>query len=270
MRKKEKSSIGIFSAMLKSDFHRAFISTNFVIGIIFTVIIFFFGSVGMSGSTVSAMAVFNNSFKYNNMINMLFLTATFAYSSSFCLDWQNQFILPLIIRSSKGHYTISKCITTAVAGGMTIMIGAGVFIGYICIVQPSILPSMYEIEIEFFYQAFGDLLVKGQVGLFFLSYLYVIFLQGAFFSTLGLMMSSYIPNRYVAYVSPFALGFILNKISNILDFPIWLDPVKLSTVRILDTPASTILVQVTTAFLSFILICDFLFVRTVKRRISNG
>ncbi len=224
----------------------------------------------MISHDVSAVAAFNNTFKYNNISKLLILSATFAYAASFCIDWQTRFAFSVIIRSRKTAYALSKCIATAVAGGLAVAIGAAVFIGYVCVMQPSILPEAIDLQMEFSSQAFGDLLVKGEATLFFLSYLYVIFLQAFFFSSLGLMISDYIPNKYVAYISPFALSFMLNQVANVFDLPIWLDPVKLATARIFGVKASTILLMATATFLSLTIICDILFIRTAKRRITNG
>lgn len=256
--------------MLKADFYRSFLSVGFWVGIASTIAVLYYGSVGMTGNNVSAIAAFNNTFKYNNIANLLFLTATFAYSAGFCIDWQTRFTFPLLIRSGKIAYILSKCITTAVSGGLAVAIGASIFIGCICMTHPSLLPSINEIEVEFSAQAFGDLLMKGQVVLFFLSYLYIIFLLAVFFSSLGLLISGYLPNRYAAYIVPFALGFVMNQIANVFHLPIWLDPAKLATVQIFGMPTAVILWKETAAFLSFTIICDILFIQIAGRRIANG
>lgn len=252
------------------DFYRAFLSSGFVMGIFSTVAIFYFGSVGMISHITSAVAAFNNTFKYNNISALFILSATFAYAASFCTDWQTRFAFSIMIRSGKTAYALSKCIAATVAGGLAVAIGAAVFISYVCVTQPGILPEAMAIKMEFSNEAFGDLLVKGKAALFFLSYLYIIFLQAIFFSSLGLMVSAYMPNKYVAYISPFALSFMLNQIANVFDLPIWLDPVKLATARIWGTTASTILWMATATFLSLTILCGILFIRTVKRRIANG
>jgi len=219
---------------------------------------------------VSAVAAFNNTFKYNNISKLLILSSTFAYAASFCIDWQTRFTLPIIIRNSKTTYAISKCVAAAVSGGLSVSIGAAIFIACLCITQPGILPEGMEIKMEFSYQAFGDLLVKGKAALFFLAYLYIIFLMASFSSSMGLMVSAFMPNRYVAYVSPFVLSFALNQIANVFDLPIWLDPVKLATADIYGTAAPSILGMSTATFISFTLVCDIVFIYTVKRRIANG
>ena len=259
-----------FLGMLKADFYRAFFSMEFVMGIVSTIVIFYFGSIGMAESGASVVAAFNNTYKYNNISEMLFLAATFAYSASFCTDWQTKFHYSLIIRSKTAAYALSKCIVVMVMGGLSVAVGALVFIATLCIQHPDMLPSAMEIDVEFSGQAFGDLLVMGKAGLFFLSYLYVIFLQAAFFSMLGLLVSAYLPNKYAAYISPFILAFALNQLANALSLPIWLDPVKLATVKILNTPAAMIIRIVTATYISLIGICVILFTRKVKRRIGNG
>ena len=252
------------------DFQRAFFSFGFVMGILSTLAIFCFGSVGMISDDASAVAVFNNTYKYNNISQMLFLTATFAYSSVFCVDWQTRFLYSAMLRSGRKQYMLSKCITVVLAGGLSVMCGALLFIGCICFMQTNILPSNVEIEMEFSAQAFGDLLASGQCAMFFGAYIYVIFLQAGFFSLLGLVASSYISNKYVSYTMPFILGFIMNQTANILGLPVWLDPVKLSAVKISDASFVKILFMITAVFFFLIIISSLLFIRRAERRICNG
>lgn len=254
--------------MLKADFYRAFHSAGFLIGAFTTLGIFFFGYVGMGAP--SAVAAFNNDLKYNNINKLLCLCSAFAYSASFCADWQTRFTVPLIVRSDKRSYTLSKCIAVAVAGGTSVVTGAAAFIAFVCATHEQILPSAVEIDNEFSWQAFGDLLVNGQPALFFLCYLLVLFLAAGFFASLGLAASGYFPNKYVAYISPFALGFVLNELANKLGLPIWLDPGRLATARILGSTTPAILRMVVVSFLSFTVLCDILFIQTAKRRLANG
>lgn len=254
--------------MLRADFYRAFHSAGFLIGAFATLGIFFFGYVGMGAS--SAVAAFNNDLKYNNINKLLFLCSAFAYSASFCTDWQTRFTVPLIVRSGKRSYTLSKCVAVAVAGGTSVVTGTAAFIAFVCATHEQILPSAVEIDNEFSYQAFGDLLVNGQPALFFLCYLLVLFLAAGFFSSLGLAASGFLPNKYVAYISPFALGFVLNQLANKLGLPIWLDPNMLATARILNSTTPAILRMAAVSFLSFTVLCDILFIQTAERRLANG
>lgn len=245
---------------------RALNPINFVIGIMITFSIFVFGSIGMISKITPAVTAFNNCYKYNNISVLLILGASFAYSSSFALDLQTRYVFLYLSRIPKKVYLLSKCISVALAGGMTLTCGASIFIIIICITQPCILPDAQS----FSNQAFSDLIIHGDALLFFLAYLYIIFISGAFFSSLGLCISSFWPNRYVANVTPFVLGFALNQIANVLHLPIWLDPVKLSTARVIGVSTPVILCMVTITFTCLTIICDVVFIRSGRRRITNG
>lgn len=148
------------------------------------------------------------------------------------------------------------------------MAGTAIFILYLCISQPTVMPDAMTIDVEV--TAFKDVLSAGHPILYLLAYLYIIFLQAMFFGILGLTISGYFPNKYVAYASPFTLGFAMNQIANTLRLPNWMDPKKLALVRIYHASALKVLLIETAAFLILITICTALFVHTAKRRMANG
>lgn len=259
-----------FWTVLRADLQRAVFSGSFLAGLAATVAIFCFGAIGINLSGVSAAAAFNDIYKYSNISQLLFLAATFAYSAAFCVDWQTRFAFLLIIRSDMTAYMLSKCIAAAVAGGLAVMTGALLFIIGLCATLSEILPSAEAIAMQYSFQAFGDLLAAGAAGRFFLAYLGVIFLQAAFFSSLGLAVSGYLPNKYAAYITPFLLCFMLNQVANVAKLPVWLDPVKLAAARVTDTPAAVILYRTAASFLTFTVICDAVFIRRAKRRLADG
>lgn len=253
--------------LLKVDLYRAFTTKGFWIGLFSTVVVFIFSSVGMVTPQTSAVVVFNNTYKYNNISQMLFLVSTFAYSVSFCVDCETKYIYEITIRSNISTYLAVRCISVAIMGGLSVTLGALAFISGICICQPSIVPSDIVIDVELSAQAFGDLLVEKRVIMYFASYIVVIFLQSGFFSVLGLTVSSYLPNPYIAYISPFILAFLLNQIANVCRFPIWLDPVKLATANVMNMTWFSILVMVICVYGTFIIVCSYLFIRKVRRTI---
>jgi hypothetical protein len=262
-----------FYSVLRTDLHRAFCSKGFLVGIAATVCVFFFGSVGMglASPNVSAGAMLNNTYKSNNIIRLLFLTSTFAYSASYSVDLQTRFILPLLARrGNKNSYLISKCVAAALSGGLAVALGAVIFIIYACMAQPSVMPTAEVVSISFETHAFAEFMSNDHAALFFMCFIYVIFLQAAFFSSLGLLVSCFKPNRFVAYIGPFSIGFLLNQLAPLFGLPLWLDINYLAAVRFYRTPASQILLIETAAFLSFTVIACAVFVHSAKRRIVNA
>ena len=253
--------------ILKTDLHRGIVSAGFIIGVCATLAIYFFGSVGMMDNSTSAIMAFVNTYSYNNIIDLLFLSSTFAYSFSFSVEWQDGFFRHVVIRSNPSLYALSKCISTSISGGLSVALGTGIFMIYLCLFQPTVMPDVMTIDMEVI--VFKDVLSANHPILYFFAYLYIIFLQAMFFGLLGLTVSGYFPNKYVAYASPFILGFAMNQVANTLHFPNWMDPTKLALVRIYNTSAGKLLLVETAAFFTLITICTALFVGTVKGMIAN-
>lgn len=248
--------------------HRAVFSKNFFIGIVAAIAILFFGSIGMVSKNVTAVIAFEHAYGYNNIIHLLFLADTFAYASSFATEWQNGYFRFNIIRSNTTTYAMSKSVSTAISSGLSVSLGVAVYIIGLCITQPVIMPDSLAIQVEV--TTFNDLLEIGNPVLYFLAYLFIIFLQAMFFSVVGLLASGYFPNKYVAYATPFALGYAMNQLANAIGLPNWMDPVKMALARLYSLSAFKVILVETVVFFTLTAICSALFVRIVKRSVSDG
>lgn len=262
-----------FLKMLKTDLSRAYLSVGFLLSTLSSMAVLLYGYYGMYSpinfAETHPVACFINSFVWGNIIYLLFLPPPLAYSASFSEDWQNGFFRPLIMRSSPIEYAFSKCVATSLAGGSSVALGAAIFIAFLLIRGAGGDMNYREDLINA--SAFHDLLAAGKPLLFFLCYLYIIFLQAMFWAVLGLLASAYFPSKYVAYATPFVLGYLFHQIATSdLGVPMWLNPVPMSTGRIFNVSAWTVLLWETTFFLLLTGICSVLFVRTLKRRIANA
>lgn len=262
-----------FFNLLKTDFRRAFLSIGFLIGTISSTAVLFYGYYGMYACIdfvdTSPVSCFINSFVWGNIIYLLFLTSPLAYSASFANDWQNSYFRPIIIRSGLKKYAISKCVTVAVAGGLSTALGALIFIPFLLIRGAG--QEFHYSEGGINTSAFRDILAAGKPLLFFLCYIYIIFLQAMFWASLGLLSSAYYPSKYVSYATPFVLGYVFHQVSTSnIRIPRWLNPVQMATGRMFDSPALTVLLWETAFFLILTAISSILFVRKLKRRIADA
>lgn len=258
-----------FWNLLRTDLHRAVISPGFLLGTAATLAIFFYGSQGMICGTV--IISFRNTFDFGNITKLFFIPGTFAYAASFAEEWQSGYLRPIIIRSNSTQYAFSKCIAVGISGGLSEMFGMLLFIVYLCITIQTIMPEAYCIPVEIL--VFGEILEANHPMLYFLIYLYIMFLQAMFFSSLGLLASGLMPNKYVAYAAPFVFGTAINKIINAFSTrftPRWLDPVKLASGRLYSYAATEAVLIETVAFVSLTSLCWALFVFITRRRCANG
>lgn len=262
-----------FINLLKTDFHRAFFSIGFVVSALSSAAVLFYGYYGMYAgidfADINPVSCFINSFVWGNIIYLMFLTPPLAYSAGFADDWRHGYFRSTIIRSGLKKYAISKCVASSLAGGLSTALGAMLFILFL-LIRNSVGYSSYA-DTNVNISAFHDILKKDRPMLFFLCYLYVIFLQAIFWAALGLLASAYYPSRYVAYATPFVLGYVFHQIaaSGVL-LPNWLNPVTMATGRMFHTPAWLVLLWETFFFLTLTVISSILFVRKLQRRISNA
>lgn len=267
---KQRSVIIIkrFFNILKTDLHRAFLSTGFISGVVFSFLILLYGSTQQSIGYSSVAFSFVSIFCFGNVSSLLFFSATFAYSASFAADWEDNFYRPVLSRIGFSGYAASKCVATALSSGTSVALGTLFFIIYLYIVEPTVMPEASAIYVEF--PAFHSILAANKPVLFFAVYLYIAFLQAMFFGTLGLCVSAYFPNRYTAYAAPIVLGYTMNQIANFFNLPNWLNPMQLATGRVFNIPTWELLLLETVAFPLLTAVCFVLFKRTAKRRIANA
>lgn len=266
--KMELEHLRRFWGLLKADLCRAFRSHGFWLGAFFSAGILLYGASQNSYSNSNAVHTFVYAFVWGNVVQLFFLADSMAFSASFASDWQSGFYRYVIARSRVLEYALSKCITTAISSGASVVTGCAAFIIFICIISPEVVPDAAMIYSEI--PIFEDFLYADLPLLFFFAYLFIIFMQAAFFGVLGLCISGYFPNKYVAYVSPFVLGFTANQLANALGLPASLDPVKMAMGRLFGVKPAVIIAWEFAYFTLLIILCSALFIRRVKRRIANA
>ncbi|MCR5793663.1 MAG: hypothetical protein K6G65_10885 [Lachnospiraceae bacterium] len=258
-----------FLRLLKMDLTRAFVSKSFLLAVAFTICVFAYGTVGMVQPNASVVEAFKNTYLFNNIDKMFFLVATVAYSASFCVDWQSKYYYSVISRGSICKYGVSKYMATLLAGGISLMVGMLIFFLILSIKQPVFLPSPEMIEVEMSGDAFADVLMTGNIGAFILLYCFQFFIMGGFAATLGLCISVYMPNKYIAYIMPFIVAFVLNQTVNILDIPNRWDVFRLSTGTVRALSTTDQILHTVCIFSVLFVGMGVIFVRKLKWRIGN-
>lgn len=259
----------IFHA-LRSDMRRAFGSWSFLIAVVGTSTMLFFGlfteSVGQAESVLNAYHIAEGaSFK---SLNLIFCAV--PYATCFCSDWTNNYVRPSVMRTSPKCYAVSKSIACACAGGAALFLGKLIFVLSFIVRAPMAPTNVSEI-IEQIGGGYQNLLVQHRYFLFLLLLLFVESLQGTFCSLLALYFSTWIPNLFVVLFIPLlAFYFVMNLFSGVLKVPGWLRIENIFTSYFtFGGILTTFLYQIFFALIICI-IFTLLFVRGVKRRLSDG
>lgn len=211
-------------------------------------------------------------FKYStdsNGFNMLIvLLFVLPYTTCFCSDWNSGFIRLSIVRTGFNKYGFFKVLACALSSGASVALGLAL---YILSLEPWIkLVDITASNFEFFSVRTlgGEFLLNGQYLKYFMVYIYLGFLKGAFWSVVGLCASAYLPNRFVALCTPFITYYVLSIAT--YRFPAWLRLNKIFDGLCIIKNTYITLIYATLLILSLITCVGLLFVRTVKRRLTNG
>lgn len=121
-----------FLGNLRVDFRRAYFSFGFLVAVVGMCAALFLG-ISTEGYVINTVP--NEEVLYFYMVahakgfsELSLIFAALPYATSFCTDWNSQFICSTLIRSDLKSYSVSKVFTCALAGGSAVVLGEGLFI----------------------------------------------------------------------------------------------------------------------------------------------
>lgn len=222
----------------------------------------------VEGSVTCIMYYFFNSFSFGGVFTEYFaaIMAAIPFAANYCQEVEGGMSIYKVSRCGNRAYTRSKFLVASTLGGLTLFLGGLIF----CLILGTYLPivtpgKLFESEWIPFYHA----LATGNGAAYLAIVLYISFLGGALWGSIGLCASAYIPNSYVAVCAPFIFRFILVEIGRLLKLPNGLRIDRLLAARGTIYSDSVTLVVTTAVVLGLIYLCYRLFVGRIERRIWN-
>ena len=134
-------------------------------------------------------------FQSDSLSSFLPILAALPFGGCFVDDLKSKFARFFLIRSSYRTYIVSRIIVGFLAGGMAILSGALIAWGTTAAVM---IPMEREIE------DMEPATIDGLIEICFL-----LFLNGGFWSVVGMAMSTLMESKYISYATPFVLYYLL-------------------------------------------------------------
>ena len=134
-------------------------------------------------------------FKSEALSAFLPILAALPFGGCFVDDLKSKFARFFLIRSSYRTYIISRIIVGFLTGGLAILSGALIAWGTTAAV---LIPIEREIE------GMEPAAIDGLIEICFL-----LFLNGGFWSVVGMAMSTLMESKYISYATPFVLYYLL-------------------------------------------------------------
>lgn len=258
-----------FFSNARVDLRRAFFSFEFLLSVAGMCAALFL-------SVSSQLRAIVNGLMQSNVLNLYDLAhfqgfsllsaifATLPYSISFCIDWNNQFIRSVVIRTNIRTYGISKTLTCALAGGSAVALGEVLFILLLCLYFPLVGPQSNLTN-----SGYVSLLSGGHFIVFFAFQILVKFFAAVFFSVLALWISTYLTNVFVTLAVPILSFYFLITIPRVIGIPMrWFYNALMGSAYA-DNPYGSLLYSIVVCSLLSILM-GILVVGQIRRRLEHG
>lgn len=222
--------------------------------------------VNADSSPICIMYYVFNSLSFGGVFTGYFSTtmAAIPFATDYCWELGDGMCTYKISRCGRHTYVRSKFLVAAALGGLTMSLGELVFILILSthlpiVTQEKILESQW---IPFFH----SLTIGGGVP-YLAIVLYLSFLSGALWSSIGLWISAFFSSSYVAVCAPFIFRFLLVQVGRLLNLPNGLRLDRLLVARGTIYSDSVTLEVTTVTVLLLIFLCYRLFMRRMERRI---
>lgn len=211
----------------------------------------------------SAIGAFGVLTGISNMSNLLALIAAFPTAMSFCDDISGRYYVPVVMRSNKTAYVFSK---------IFICIHSTFWISFMALIA-FLLISMVRggLGVETIHPGimFYDVIHSDMSFVIIIIYAFLFSGVQAVYAVMGLMIASYIPNRFVAVTAPFVVMVVMQVINDFL--PIVLDLYRIRGARSIGSGISSGMYIVFSLMVvtGYIILAGLVFSRRVGRRIKN-
>ena len=198
-----------------SDIKRRFFSPSFWIMSIIAALSYLLSSVdelkySWNSNSADVLYFWDMAQNIGYFTSISILCCTAINCTTFLNDYHSNFYRHCVMRSGKLNYTLSKYLSCVVTGGLTLALGLVIFVLILRVRFPLIAEnsSYLELYTRSFDRIFtGELLACGHYIGFFAVYTLLAFLFGALWSSVGICMSAFILDKYVASFSPYIIWY---------------------------------------------------------------
>ncbi|MGL5694187.1 MAG: hypothetical protein ACRCXA_08920 [Peptostreptococcaceae bacterium] len=256
---------------IRSDIERCLTSKWFYISIIGIIAVYFLGDWGdlkYHSSNYDALTFISVSSAIGCLSELTILLSAIPFAMSFCEDLSHNYIKSSLIRGNILKYSISKIITCITSSILVVLIGKFLLIFALSFVIPLVNPNSLNYE-SFSSEVYGFLLVNKN----YILYFFIMFLFGAIlcsiFSLIGLIITTKLPNKFLAITSPIVIYFLLFQIGISSDIPGHLKVYNIMKGHLnLGGPINTLIYIIGVAMVSYI-IGGYMFYKGVKKNVEQ-
>ncbi len=205
-----------FCRSLLNELKRCVFSVEFLVTVLIVALSYFFSSLEeikfmRNSSSVDVLYFFDLVHNIGSFTTLSVLCCTVLNCTSFLRDYKSKYYYHRIMRSGNLTYVLSKYISCVIGGGLILALGEFLFVLSLAFEFPLVSESSSTLES---YSHAADIyfisepLSKGNYVGVFAIYGFLAFIFGALWSGVGITVSAFITDNYVASFSPYIIWFI--------------------------------------------------------------
>lgn len=199
--------------LLKIDFKRAIYNKQFLMVVLIGILLaigYFFTEVvpnieyykdGTGVSIFVRWISYDFTSTWTVLLTFMFpVLASITYSDSYWLDLNSGFVKNVYTRTNKTNYLISRYITNFIMGGISVIIPLVANLYILFMTVPAVTISIFN-PTELGKEMFSNLFYSHPY-IYILTYLFINFMFGGIFASIGLSISKFCKNRFVIICIP--------------------------------------------------------------------
>lgn len=199
------------------------------------------------------------------MKTVALLPACLPIISGFCDDCKHQYLRLIVSRSGVRKFTIAKFTAgfisafLVLAGGITL---AMLILSFKFPLSDAPIPGNI-------YYGYYEFLPMGMPAMIVITLGGIYATYGAFYASVGLLTAAYMPNKFLVFATPFAVGFAFEELSYGFQLPAFISFYNLDVgVKIFEEASLTFNIVYTVAVaLVFTVLLYFVFHKIVEKRV---
>lgn len=185
------------------------------------------------------------------------------FTANFADEWNNSVTTSCIVRRGMRRYAFANVLLCALTTLFTVFVGMSLFAGGYSLFYPFYKPSPNPLP-----PVYGFFLETNVPAMYTLTRVFVFGASCAMWSVMGLALSAFFPNKYIAISSPFVASYVVERMSMKLPrlFNLW--HISLSYPIPTDKPLPVFAYAIG-LFALIITAFGFIFAAVLKRRVQN-
>lgn len=197
---------------------------------------------------------------FDRFTNLLLVIAATAYAWSYCQDKDSGFMEQVVGRVGLRTYAVSKVAATALSAFFASVIAMGLFTGFLYIWLGQEMPMDHLGNIAYLNTAGA-----GKTGLYYFYRFTVTGISCSLGAVFGLMVTAFIPNVYMAFLTPLMAFYVYEIFVSIFHImPRWLSLDVLMFAQVWEDDVSSFLAAVVELPV-LIALCGWIFCRRLRK-----